>query len=711
MAFRSLLILLLFLLLPIECVAAGKVVIVSVNRTNLCTVATDQSLAPWLVRGAVALVNISTAARPTAEHIYVTLGAGSRAAGTDNTRLAFNAAEEWTGLTAREIYPRHQGAETEAGVLHLAFAEIAGLNRTFQHPVTPGLLGDTLRSAGLVTAVIGNADGQSVCRESVAFLADSSGRVNLGDVSRSILKKDPRFPFGLRTDRNQAWLEFSRLWPSSDVILVDWGDTVRLDEYRTLLRTQVAENLQEEIFSDLSWFLTSVFPLLSPQDTLIILAPAPPAGESGGGLLSYIAVLGGRFPPGSLLSSATTRRPGIVAAVDVAPLILDNVGLSVPGGMVGRPVGLATPGGTAELLGMQRQIDRVFRLRPPLMKTYVFFQIIFVLGALLNFFIRIIPIRRFEAPLLALLVVPVVLLYLPLHTVSVPTGFALTVLAAATVVILLHKFVGMVAWLAVVGVATSISLTIDLLRNASLMKVSVLGYDSVSGARFYGLGNEYMGVLVGSSVLAVTALLTLFPRWQRWLLPLSMLYFLGLVIFIVLPAGGANFGGMVTAFTAFIVTAAVLGQFRLGWRSAAAGLLAVVLIAGIAVLLNVFVAIGDQSHLGRTLAMVERDGWQALSDVASRKAAMNVRLFRYSQWSRAFLAFLTVLAVLFYRPRGVLRDIHRNYPKLTAGFLGIIAGSAAAFLANDSGVVAAATTLLYAGVPIILFSGRIVETT
>lgn len=421
MAFRTLLLSLL-LFLPAECVVAGKVVIVTANRTHLRTVTADQSLAPWLARGAVSLVNTSTAARPTAEHLYVTLGAGSRGAGTDSTRLAFNATEEWMGLTAREIFHRHQGTETNAGVLHIAFAEIARLNQTFQHPVTPGLLGDTLRSAGLVTGVMGNADGQSVSRESVALLADSSGRVDLGDVSRAILKNDPQFPFGLRIDRAKAWLEFSTLWSSADVILIDWGDTVRLDEYRPLLHTTVADNLQREIFSDLSWFLTRVYSVLSPDDTLIILAPAPPTGESGAGLLSYMVVLGDQFPPGSLLTSATTRRSGIVSAIDVAPLILNNLGLSVPGGMVGRPMGLANPGGMAELLGMQRQIDRVFRLRPPLMKTYVFFQIVFVLGALLNFFIRIIPVRRFEALLLALIVVPAVLLYLPLYTVSVPMG-------------------------------------------------------------------------------------------------------------------------------------------------------------------------------------------------------------------------------------------------------------------------------------------------
>ncbi len=708
-AFRTLLAVLLLLLLTTECAAAGKVVIVAVNRTNLQTVAADKSLAPLLSQGAVSLVNISTAARPAPEHVYVTLGAGSRAAGTSNSKLAFNADEEWFGLTAGEIYSSHQGIEPDADVLHLAFAEITRLNSTFKHPVTPGMLGDKLRGAGLVTAVMGNADGYSVSREAVTFLADSSGKVDLGEVSKDIIKKDVRFPFGMRIDRDKAWLEFNRLWPLADVILVDWGDTVRLDNYRPLLSNSVADNLQKEIFSDISWFISRVLPFFSPEDILIILAPSPPAGESGGGLLSFIAVLGERFPAGNLLISATTRRPGIIAVTDVAPMIIENTGLY--GGKVSRPVDLSVTGGTAELLRMQREIDSVHRLRPPLMKTYVFFQIVFVLGALLNFFVRIIPVRRFESPLLALLIIPVILLYLPLHKVSVYAGFALTGLATAAAVVLLHKLAGLTDKLAAAGLLTSMSLIIDLLRNAPLIKTSVLGYDPVSGARYYGLGNEYMGVLVGSSVLALTALMTLFPRLRLKLQWLSMLYFLSLIFLIVAPAGGANFGGTVTAFTAFMVTAAFLWQLRPGWRSAAAGLLIFVFVAVIAVLLNVLVGAGEQSHLGRTLAMVQRDGWQVMGDIISRKASMNLRLFRYSQWSRAFLTFLTAMAVLFYRPHGVFRDIHLNYPQLTAGFLGIITGSVAAFLVNDSGVVAAATTLLYAGVPIILFSGRIIEVT
>ena len=705
----SIVISMFFLVAPGSCSAEGKVVIVALNRASLIEAAANESMAPWLVRGSVSLFNISTAARSTSEHLYVTLGAGSRGMASESVKLAFSQHEEYVGVDVVDLFFRHQGKKPSGQVLHIGMAEIGRVNRALQHPVRPGLLGDTLREGGKVAAVIGNADSVGLAREAVAMLADSTGDVALGDVSKAILKRDDLFPFGWRTDREKVWQNFEAIYPVADVVLVDWGDFARLQEYRQLMRESVVTRLENEIFSDVSWFLTRVFVKLSPDDVLLLLLPL--STEQGGvGQFGFLAALGGPFPPGGLLTSATTRRPGIVAATDVAPLVLEQVGLRMPGEMLGRVISVANPGSVPELLQMQAEIGRVFRLRPPLMKTYVFFQIVLVLGALFNMFVRIIPIRRFEAPLLGLMLFPLLLLYLPLHRVSFVMGFVLTSLAIITTVILVQKMLkDPVQRFAAVAVPTSLSLVLDLLRNAPLIKVSVLGYDAVSGARYYGLGNEYMGVLVGSTVLAVVTVVTLVPRYRRVLYPLVAIYFLFVLLLIVAPGGGANFGGTVTALAAFVVTLPVLAQVRLSWRSGLAVLALLAMITAVAAFLNLRVPQNAQSHLGRTVALLKQDGWQALQDIISRKAAMNVRLFRYSQWSRAFLAFLGMLAVLFYRPRGVLRDVHQMYPQLAAGFLGIIAGSVAAFLVNDSGVVAAATTLLYAGVPVILLAGRVVE--
>jgi hypothetical protein len=700
----------IFICRPLYAMEPGKVVIVSISRTSLQQAAADPAMAPWLGRGSVGLLNITTASRAIPEHLYVTMGAGSRATGGDSARLAFNREEEYTGLVAREVFARHMGREPQGDVVHLGMAEMHRINQVLQYPVQVGLLGEALREAGKVTAILGNADGLGPSREASLLLVDGNGQINRGNVGRTVLKRDSRYPFGWKMDREQVWQKFQILYTEADVILLDWGDFARLNEYRPLLSASVSASLEEEIFRDVSWLLTRVFALMAPEDVMLIVSPVPPTGESAGGLLGYLVAVGRSFPPGGLLTSATTRRPGLAAATDVAPLVLEQLGEPIPGAMLGRTIGLSGLGGVPELLQMQTEIDRVFRLRPPLLKTYVFFQIVIVLGALLNMFIRIVPIRWFEPLLLGLLSVPLLLLILPLYRVSMVAGFAWTIVAVVGFVFVLRKLTRELVWqFAAVAVPTALLLVTDLLRDAPLMKVSVLGYDPVSGARYYGLGNEYMGVLVGTAVLGAAALITLLPRFRRVLLPILAFFFLSVMLLVVSPAGGANFGGTVTALIAFLVTLIILGQIRPGWRSGLAIFTTLGMLAGVALFLNMRVPQSDQSHLGRTVDLFREEGRQALLDVISRKASMNVRLFRYSQWSRAFLAFLVVLSVLFYRPRGVLRDLHKDHPDLAAGFFGIIAGSATAFLMNDSGVVAAATTLIYAGVPIIMLTGRAVE--
>jgi hypothetical protein len=699
--------LVIFCLSPVAAQPPGKVVVVAMNRTSLSQVAADKAMASWLTRGSVGLLNISTAARPLPSHLYVTMGAGSRAIGADSARLAFMTDEENNGTAAGEAFWRRSAVAPEGEILHLGMAEINRLNQELRHPVQPGLLGDTLRQNGRVAAVIGNADGLLVSREAVTFLADGSGQVPLGEVSRRILKRDSAFPFGWRTDREKVWNIFQEVFDKVDVVLVEWGDFSRLDEYRPLMAAAPAFAREQEIFQDLSWFLERVSARLSPADLLLLVSPLSPAGERG--RFGYMVAIGGQFPPGALLSSDTTRRPGLAAITDIAPTILAEQGLRVPPAMLGMPVSAGKYGGPSALLEMEKEIGRIFQLRVPLLRGYVFLQIVIVLGALINLFARFIPFNRFEALLLALLTVPPLLLILPLQLLSPEAGFLLASFAVVITVALLQKFVkGQVSQFAVLALSTSALIAGDLLRGAELMKVSVLGYDPVSGARYYGLGNEYMGVLVGSSVLGFAAVITLWPRFKRLFSVLTAAYFLGGVLLIVAPGGGANFGGMVTALTAFLVTLALLWQIRPSWFSAVVVLVLLIAITASALFINLRLPHTEQSHLGRTITLFQEDGWQVLQDAVSRKAEMNSRLFRYSLWSRAFLVFLVMLAVLFYRPRGILHDLQKRFPQLSAGFWGIIFGSVAAFLFNDSGVVAAATTLLYAGVPIIILAGRIV---
>ncbi|EGD49864.1 hypothetical protein TheetDRAFT_3325 [Thermoanaerobacter ethanolicus JW 200] len=101
----------------------------------------------------------------------------------------------------------------------------------------------------------------------------------------------------------------------------------------------------------------------------------------------------------------------------------------------------------------------------------------------------------------------------------------------------------------VISLVTTITIIIDLLLNSPLMKNSILGYDVISGARFYGIGNEYMGVLIGSSIMGTMALTEKYKT--------KSVKILGFILFtvafwlMVLPQFGAKVGGFITGFMAF----------------------------------------------------------------------------------------------------------------------------------------------------------------
>ncbi|NLU40604.1 MAG: hypothetical protein GXX08_00180, partial [Firmicutes bacterium] len=95
--------------------------------------------------------------------------------------------------------------------------------------------------------------------------------------------------------------------------------------------------------------------------------------------------------------------------------------------------------------------------------------------------------------------------------------------------------------------------------------------------------------------------------------------------------------------------------------------------------------------------------------IIRRKASMNLKLFRYSVWSRAFVIALAVLAWLLYRPTPLMLRIKRLYPCAVLGLAGTIVGALVALLVNDSGVVAGALVLHFATSTVLFLSVRLIS--
>jgi len=74
---------------------------------------------------------------------------------------------------------------------------------------------------------------------------------------------------------------------------------------------------------------------------------------------------------------------------------------------------------------------------------------------------------------------------------------------------------------------------------------------------------------------------------------------------------------------------------------------------------------------------------------------MNLRLIRFTIWTRVLLFFLAASIVIAIRPQGVLKRLFSRKISFASSFYAAALGWVAAFVFNDSGVVAAATLMIF----------------
>lgn len=674
----------------------------------------------WLERGAVAAMNAQAAGREAAD-AWLTIGAGSRATATAWGGDAYETDERLAEGDAAALYSRNTGSTTAgAGAVHLGIEAIRGKAAAENHLVVPGALAEELRRAGLLAAALGNADLPGEPRRYAALVAmDGAGRLPWAFIGREAAVADAAAPGGLRTDWDAVERAFAQAWARASLIVVDEGDLGRLAAAPPLLSPDAAGAATLRALTGLDRFLGFAATMVDPARDLFILASAvPAAGDAvrGEGLAPLVAA-GPGIPAGGALSSATTRRRGLAANLDLAPTVLRHFGRDAPVGMYGAPLhGMAAADAVGEAQALRRGALAAQAQRLPLIRGYITAEVVALLAAA---WLIVAPRAAAGAlaaarwALLGLTAVPLALLLLPtLGALSPPVAAAAAVALTAAIVAASHGPAAILARVAgreagtppfapfaVVALATLAAVAVDALSGGHLAPASPLGYSFISGARYYGVGNEYAGATIGAAVFAAAALV----EWARArpAAATAVAATLGAAVTLLLgaPGVGANMGAAL---------ASTVGFGYLAWRASGrrfSGRAAVALLAAAAAMLLLIAALdglgaAPPSHVGRALADARRGGAGLLVQTVARKVALNIRLVRYTIWSRVLLVTLLTFAVSLYRPVGLLRHALARYPALRLGLEGVAAASVAALICNDSGVVAAACALIYASAPL-----------
>lgn len=201
---------------------------------------------------------------------------------------------------------------------------------------------------------------------------------------------------------------------------------------------------------------------------------------------------------------------------------------------------------------------------------------------------------------------------------------------------------------------------------------TLLGGTALDGARFYGLPNAFIGLLLGSALFIAPSLRSFGP---------PVIVAIGLLA--GLPQLGANIGAAVTIMFAAGMWIALTTP---SWRGVAAG--AVVGGMGLAVVIAAHGLSSDApTHVTKLTTSDGLDPASLVSRFVDR-LEIGIDLLARSPVGLLYLVATPVVLWLVMRPRGGWRLALEAYPVWRWAMMTILVSSIVAYLANDTGVSA-----------------------
>ncbi|SHE60404.1 hypothetical protein SAMN02746089_00510 [Caldanaerobius fijiensis DSM 17918] len=687
-----------------------KFVIVVMNKVGLRDYVKYElpNIKKLIQSGALGLLNVRTAKNYHEPSAYLSIGAGSRAESDYNGGYAFNYNEMYDFGRAGELYHIYTGNNASKGdVVNLSINSLKEVSAKQDHQVVPGLLGQILKDKGIPVAVLGNADLPDTYRRYVSLIGmDENGKVK-GDVSGNLSKDDMNAPYLMSTDYDKLYDEYQKYSSKGGLLVIELGDTSRADDFTSMTTPDLGTYYREQALKKADAFVGKIARSMDfKKDILMIVTPYPSKEDiASNHLLTPILVVGDDYK-GGFITSFSTKRLGIAQNIDIAPTVLHFFDISVPKSMMGLPLTSIQKSpdigevqfNTAQsklnyLSYMNEKIVATYVQRPFFIKTYVIVQIVVLFLAIMALFFRDEYAKHIKPLILANMAVPLVFLILPVFDVNSAFFKAVIILAVLIAMVFLSLTLSRnnMDVIMTLCIITAALLAMDILTGQKLMKNSILGYDPIIGARYYGIGNEYMGVLMGSSIIGLTALIDRYKKpFMKYVVSAIFIF---LIYIISAPSLGTKLGGFIVSFMAYGTSMLLLFNFKFNKKN-------FVYLFGFMLIMMIGLFIydmlrGGQSHIGRTALLVREEGIMPLLMIFQRKLSMNIKLIRYTIWTKVLITFILVLGFLFYKPTNILINIFKRNKAVYAGFLGSTVGMLFALVFNDAGIVAAATMFIF----------------
>ncbi len=403
-----------------------------------------------------------------------------------------------------------------------------------------------------------------------------------------------------------------------------------------------------------------------------------------------VVAVGPSYPRG-LLTSTSTRQPGVVQLQDLTATALTAVG-APDTEVTGRPltVSPSTRSPAVLLAGRVGFETRAATLRAISPQVTAWLAGAFAAWAVA---VAVLWWRRgsgAEAVPGWLRVAGVAVAVVPVSTFVVnvvpwwSVGAAYVALGAALAVVV--AVLTAAAWwagrrqvlgaLRVVAVVTLLVLAGDVLTGSGLQLGSVFGQNPVVGGRFYGLGNTSFA-LYGLAVLVVVGWVAAVGRSRRVSAALALVVLAVALAVEALPSLGADFGGPPGLLLGGLLVVASAAGVRLTWGRVVVAVVAAGALVALVALVDWLRPVESRTHLGDFVESVVSGEAGA---VVGRKLAQN--LANLGSPPLIVIAAATVALVLVAR-----RVRWRPVPDGALVLRGAVVLAVVGFLANDSGLV------------------------
>ncbi|WP_159102324.1 hypothetical protein [Caldalkalibacillus mannanilyticus] len=657
--------------------------------------------------------------------------------------------KEWNGYQqeetmdqgkAGEIYQQRSGKKPAKEIVH---PEIYRLQEEWTRTkgniqTGPGWLGETLDQQGIYTAAFGNSDVfEQRQRLAATFVMNFAGEAN-GLIDKESLRKDLQFPTGWVTDWEKIIVALQEIWSTypRSFTVIELGDLERIEAEKEFLSPLQLERTKKRWLEEVSAFFSSIAEQGQQQyqeEGLAIWLLSPMVSKESLRQGKHLAplVTWQKGQKHEVLLSATTKQKGIVANVDLIASILEFYSIEQPSELVGKGIvpskeaenqistasteWLHYTDGQLNLKPWQSHLDYLFTIyqeRRWIITIYVSLVILLLVATTVYWWffrdqkavqhIQILVGTILLSPLFFLWITPLILY---LHAWL---WIVVLLLSSMLLSICLKKLMDNSLFLALIGLVNSIVIVYDLLQGSLWMKRSFLGYDPMIGARYYGLGNEYAGILLGSSLLGVTGVYVWLMQKKKteigepqkvgrsFIVAVSLM-FLILLYFMAAPQYGTNAGATLASLLTFLCSIFLFLRVKCSWKHLLSFSILLFAIIGFIGYLHLQ---SEHTHIGSVVRLLVSGEWEPIRQIVYRKLEMNLKLIRVSLWGKLFVTSFIVLLLFLFWYRKHRQDIVRNDPWLH-GFQSIVVGAVLILLVNDSGIVAAATTMMYVTFPYI----------